>query len=145
MAWGDESSESTPSRGFVWQQTDVDAPATSPTHPKGEGESIMFARHVTLQLKPNFEKEFPVAFEKEIMPILRRQKGFLEELVFVTPMKTEAIAISLWEEKEFAEAYHRQVYPEIARIVAKFVNETPVVKNLDVEYATYRKFATATV
>jgi hypothetical protein len=102
----------------------------------------MFARYITVQLKKNVEKEFPIVFEKEILPILRRQKGFLEELLFVTPQKTEAIAISLWEEKEYAQAYHRQVYPEIAKVIAKFVEETPIVKNYEVEYATYRKFAT---
>jgi hypothetical protein len=52
------------------------------------------------------------------------------------------VAISLWEEKEYAEAYHKQVYPEVAKIIAKFVKEPPVVKTYDVEYATYRKFAT---
>jgi heme-degrading monooxygenase HmoA len=102
----------------------------------------MFARHITVQLKKNVEKEFPIVFENEILPILRRQKGFLEELLFVTPLKTEAVAISLWEEKEHAEAYHRHVYPEIAKVMAKFVEETPIVKNYEVEYATYRKFAT---
>ena len=81
-------------------------------------------------------------FEKEILPILHRQKGFLEELLFVNPMKNECVAISLWEEKEHAEAYHRQVYPDVAKIVAKYTEETPVVKNYDVNYATYRKFAT---
>jgi hypothetical protein len=105
----------------------------------------MFARHITLQLKPNFEKEFPIAFEKEILPVLRRQKGFLEELLLVTPSKKEAVAISLWEEKEYAEAYHRQVYPEVAKIIAKFVEEPPIAKTFEVEYATYRKFATVTV
>jgi len=105
----------------------------------------MFARHITLQLKKNFEKEFPITFEKEVLPILRRQKGFLEELLLVTPMKNEMVAISLWEEKEFAEAYHRQVYPEVAKMIAKFVEETPVVKTYEVEYATYRKFATVAV
>jgi hypothetical protein len=105
----------------------------------------MFARHITLQLKPNFEKEFPIVFEKDIMPVLRRQKGFLEELLLVTPFKNEAVAISLWEEKEYAEAYHKQVYPELSKIIAKFVEEPPVVKMYEVEYATYRKFATVTV
>jgi hypothetical protein len=105
----------------------------------------MFARHITLQLKKNFEKEFPIVLENEIMPILRKQKGFLEEMLLVTPLKTEAVAISLWEEKEYAEAYHHQVYPEVAKILAKFIAEPPVVKTFEVEYATYRKFATATV
>jgi len=102
----------------------------------------MFARHITMQMKKNFDKEFPTVFETEVLPILRRQKGFLEEMLFISPMKNEAVAISLWEEKEHAEAYHRQVYPDVAKIVAKYVEETPVVKNFDVNYATYRKFAT---
>lgn len=105
----------------------------------------MFARHIKLELRPNVAKEFPVVFEKEILPILRRQKGFLEALILATPSKTEAVAISLWEEKEYAEAYNRQVYPEVAKMLAKFVEETPIVKNFEVEYATYRKYATVTV
>jgi len=52
-----------------------------------------------LQLKPNLVNEFPVTFEKEILPLLRRQKGFLDELLLVTPEKREAVAISLWETK----------------------------------------------
>jgi len=47
----------------------------------------MFAREVVLQLKPNVVKEFPVTFEKEILPLLRKQKGFLDELLLVTPEK----------------------------------------------------------
>jgi len=105
----------------------------------------MFARHITVQLKRNVEKEFPIAFEKEILPILRRQKGFLEEMLLVTPFKNEAVAISLWEEKENAESYQRQVYPEIEKLITKFIEEKPVVKNYEVEYATYRKFATVAV
>ena len=56
----------------------------------------MFARHMMLQLKPNLVNEFPVTFEKEVLPLLRRQKGFLDELLLVTPEKKEAVAISLW-------------------------------------------------
>ena len=57
--------------------------------------ATMFARHMTLQLKPNLEKELPVTFEKEILPLLRRQKGFLDELLLVKPENREAVAISL--------------------------------------------------
>ena len=45
----------------------------------------MFARHITLQLKPNLAKEFPVTFEKEIVPLLKRQKGFVDELLLDRP------------------------------------------------------------
>ena len=43
----------------------------------------MFARHVTMQLKPSRAREFPVAFEKEIVPLLQKQRGFVDALLLV--------------------------------------------------------------
>ena len=103
----------------------------------------MFARQVMLQLKPNVAKEFPVTFEKEILPLLRRQKGFLDELLLVTPEKREMVAISLWETKEYAETYNRELYPQIEKIVAKFIEGIPVVKKFEAEYSTFHKIAFA--
>jgi hypothetical protein len=101
----------------------------------------MFARHVTLQLKNNVVREFPVTFEKEILPLLRKQKGFLDEMLFFTPEKLDAIAISLWEEKEYAETYNREVYPQVVRILQKYIEGTPVVKPFEVQYSTFHKIA----
>jgi hypothetical protein len=104
----------------------------------------MFAREVVLQLKPNAVKELPVTFEKEILPLLRRQKGFVDELVLVTPEKRELEAISLWETKECAETYNRELYPQIEKIMARFIEGNPVVKKFETEYSTYHKVAFAT-
>jgi hypothetical protein len=103
----------------------------------------MFAREVVLQLKPNMSKEFPVTFEKEILPLLRRQKGFVDELVLVTPEKRELEAISLWESKEYAELYHRELYPQIEKIMARYIEGMPVVKKFEAEYSTFHKVAFA--
>jgi heme-degrading monooxygenase HmoA len=105
----------------------------------------MFARLVTLQVKPVFMNEFPVTFEKEILPLLRRQKGFLDELLLVSPEKREVVAVSLWEKKEYAEAYNRELYPQIEKIVAKFIEGFPTVKNFEAEYSTFHKIAFAAV
>jgi hypothetical protein len=48
--------------------------AASPSEERKREES-MFARHSTLQLKPNLAKEFSVRFEKEIVPLLKKQSG----------------------------------------------------------------------
>lgn len=101
----------------------------------------MFARQVTLKLKANFAREFPVAFEKEILPLIRKQKGFLDEMLLVAPEKWEVVAISLWEEKEHAEIYNREVYPQITKILEKYVEGTPVVKPFEVQYSTFHKIA----
>jgi hypothetical protein len=103
----------------------------------------MYARHVTFQLKPNVAKEFPVTFEKEILPLLRKQKGFLDELLLITPEKKDAVAISLWEAKEHAENYHRDVYPQVERMMAKYFENTPIVKKFEAEYSTFHKIAFA--
>lgn len=100
----------------------------------------MFSRHIIMQIKKNFLPEFPRVFEKEILPLLRRQKGFLDELIMLTPEKTELLAISLWENKEFAEIYNREFYPEVVKILNKYVEGLPIVKTYEVEYATLPKF-----
>jgi hypothetical protein len=103
----------------------------------------MFAREVVLQLKPNMFNELPITFEKEILPLLRRQKGFVDELLLVTPEKREVEAISLWKSKEYAELYHRELYPQIEKIMGRFIGGIPVVKKFEAEYSTFHKVAFA--
>src|SRR5579864_2986658 len=105
----------------------------------------MFSRQITMQIKKNWTPEFPNVIEKEVLPLLRRQKGFLEELILLAPNKTEVVAISLWENKEFAEIYDREFYPEVVKILNKYIVGVPLVKPFEVQYATFptfQKFAT---
>lgn len=103
----------------------------------------MFARRTRMWLQPHVEKEFRAAYEREITPILRDQEGFLEELVLATITKSEVVAISLWEEKKFADAYRVHSYPAVAKIISKFIKGAPVIEDLSVEYTTYRKLQPA--
>ena len=100
----------------------------------------MFARHVTMHLKPNTRAEFTQTIEKEILPLLKRQQGFRDEIVFVVPGSgTEAVAISLWDRKEDAEAYLRDSYPDVLKALAKVVDGTPEVRNLEVANSTLQE------
>ena len=49
----------------------------------------MFARSVSIRLKPNSVAEFTQLIEKETLPLLRKQKGFQDEMTFVVPGGTE--------------------------------------------------------
>ena len=51
----------------------------------------MIARNVTMRLKANSVAEFTKTLEKEIIPLLRKQKGFQDEITFVVPGGTEAV------------------------------------------------------
>jgi hypothetical protein len=45
----------------------------------------MFARSISIRLKPNSVAEFTQLIEKETLPLLRKQKGFQDEMTFVAP------------------------------------------------------------
>jgi len=101
----------------------------------------MFARTVNLRLKPNSVAELTQTIDKEIIPLLRKQKGFQDEITFVVPGGTEAVAISLWDEKENAQAYSRTAYPQVLRALAKVVEGTPQVQTSEVTNSTFHKIA----
>ncbi len=58
-------------------------------------EVDMFARSISIHLKPNSVAEFTQLIEKETLPLLRKQKGFQDEMTFVVPGGAEAVGISL--------------------------------------------------
>jgi len=96
----------------------------------------MFARTVRMQLKPNSVPEFTRIVEKELIPLLRKQRGFKDELTFAPSNGKEAVAISLWEGKESAEAYSREAYPQVLKALASVVEGTPQVQSSEVSNST---------
>ena len=103
----------------------------------------MFARRVAIHLKPNTVADFTQKLEKEIIPMLRKQNGFQDEITLTTPAGREAIAISLWDRTESAEAYNRDTYPQIVKILSQFVEGTPQVETFQVSNSTFHKIAAA--
>ena len=101
----------------------------------------MFARTVRMELKPNSVAEFTQLLEKDVIPTLRKQHGFKDEIAFVPTDGKEAVAISLWEERENAETYNRATYPEVLKTLAKVVVGTPQVHTLEVTNSTFHKIA----
>ena len=99
----------------------------------------MFARTVNLRLKPKSVAELTQTVDKEIIPLLRKQKGFQDEITFVVPSGTEAVGISLWDKQENAEAYHLGTYPEVQKALAKVVDGTPEVRSFEVASSTLQR------
>jgi hypothetical protein len=102
----------------------------------------MFARKVSVQLKPNCVAEFTRTLDQEIIPLLRKQKGFQDEIAFVASNGTEAVGISLWEHKEDAEAYNRGAYPQALKALTKAVDGTAHVQTYEVTNSTFHKIVT---
>ena len=101
----------------------------------------MFARNITVRIKPNGVAEFNRTIEREILPLLQKQKGFRDELTLVAPNESEVVAISLWDRKEDAEAYHRATYPEVQKLLSEVIDGTPQVQTYEVSTSTMHKVA----
>jgi heme-degrading monooxygenase HmoA len=102
----------------------------------------MFARTVSLHLKPNSVTAFTQTIENNIIPLLRKQQGFQDEIAFVVPGGTEAVSVSLWDDKEHAEAYHRGAYPAVLKALANVVEGAPQVHTYEVSNSTFHKIVT---
>ena len=103
----------------------------------------MIARNVTMRLKANSVAEFTQTLEKEIIPLLRKQKGFEDEMTFLVPGGRDVVGISFWEKQENAEAYARGTYQEVLKSLAKVLDGTPQVQTWEVLNSTSHKIAAA--
>ena len=101
----------------------------------------MFARNVSFHLKSNMLSDYTRTFDKDILPLLRKQNGFKDELTFSASNGSEVTAISLWDSKASAETYNTNVYPEVLKTMSRFIEGTPKVKNGEVVNSTFHKIA----
>lgn len=99
----------------------------------------MFARKVSLRLKPNSVAEFTRILDKEVIPLLRQQDGFQDEITFFVPGKPEALGISLWDKSEKAEAYGREAYSQVLKMLGSVIEGTPNVETYRVANSTFHK------
>jgi hypothetical protein len=99
----------------------------------------MFARSVSFHLKPGRSAEFTQLLDKEIIPTLRKQTGFEDEIAFVAPGGADAVAISVWDLKENADNYARTAYPGVLKALTSVIEATPRVQTYDVSNSTFHK------
>jgi hypothetical protein len=77
--------------------------------------------------------------EKNVIPALRKQKGFVDEIAFVAPGGADAVGISVWDLKENAEAYARDGYAAVLKGLESVVIGTPQVQTYEVSNSTFHK------
>jgi hypothetical protein len=101
----------------------------------------MYARSVSFHLKPGRSADFTQTLEKDVIPVLRQQKGFQDEITLVAPGGVDAVGISVWDLKENAETYARGAYSGVLKALAQVVDGTPQVQTYEVANSTFHKIA----
>jgi len=106
----------------------------------------MFARILEFVPKAEKKEELINVVRNEILPILKKQNGFLEVLPFTPEMKNEKyVFISLWTEKRHSEAYAREWFPRVEQIIKPYITTPITYNNYAVETALCEHFEKAMV
>jgi heme-degrading monooxygenase HmoA len=99
----------------------------------------MYARIVNMKLRKDGHTEFAKTFENEVIPMLRKQNGFRDEVSLLAPERLEVTGISFWNKKETADEYNRTTYPEVLKSLSKVIEGTPEVRSFEVSSSTFHK------
>jgi len=89
---------------------------------------------VQFQIKEGKTPEFTRIFSTEVLPLLKKQDGFQEELTLVN--KESAVGISVWKDRASADAYQTTTYPKVLDKLNSLLMGTPRVDTYDVAAST---------
>jgi hypothetical protein len=104
----------------------------------------MFARIVEFVPRAEKKDEFINVMKKEVLPILKKQVGFLDILPLFPEMRNEkAVHITLWMEKRDAERYEKEVFARVEDILRPFLNTPITWRHYQVETTLCEHFVNA--
>ena len=97
----------------------------------------MYTRVVELTCKPGKARELSETINDKVLPILKKQAGFVDEAVLVSDTEsTRILGLSFWNKREDAERYHREQYPKINEILKPLLETEPMIRTFDVHTST---------
>jgi len=88
-----------------------------------------FARNVQFNLKAGQLDEFNRLMKSEILPLMKTQKGFREDVTLLK--KDVGMSLSLWEDRVSAETYHANTFPTVLKKLGPVIDGTPRVDTYD--------------
>jgi hypothetical protein len=95
---------------------------------------MRFARNVHFQIKSGKEQEFNRLVETDILPMLRRQNGFKEEVTLIDGNR--ALGITLWADRGSAETYSSNTYPRVLEKLNPVLEGSPKVEGYQIGATT---------
>ena len=102
----------------------------------------MFTRVVEITSKSGKARELCNTIDEKVLPILKRQAGFVDETVIVSDTEPSRIlALSFWHTREDAQRYEREQFDTVQKTVQHLMESAPVVRTFSVHTSTAHKIA----
>jgi hypothetical protein len=103
----------------------------------------MFVRKVSMRLRSEAAAGFIRKMEDEIIPLLRKQKGFLDEMTLIAQSGKEVYAYSFWESSTDAENYDRNEFAKVTGMLSEVIEGALRVHTYMVANSTFPKMSAA--
>jgi quinol monooxygenase YgiN len=102
----------------------------------------MFTRLVEFTAKSGKTNEVAEVIRDKVMPILKTQRGFMDEIVLIsTSESNRVLGMSFWKNPEDAELYRREEYHKVEELLRPLLEKAPKVHTFDVDTFTTHKIA----
>jgi heme-degrading monooxygenase HmoA len=102
----------------------------------------MYTRIVECTVKPDKREEFNTRMRNEVLPLLGKQPGFVDEVSLKHETDQDRlVAISFWRTKEDAERYRRETFSKVQDILKPLLKTQPEVETFNVEDSTIHRIA----
>jgi len=100
----------------------------------------MYTRVVEITSKMGKARDITRTVNEKVLPILKNQSGFLDEITLVSDEDPNSIlAISFWNTREQAETYHREQFNRVTNTFSNLIEGAPQVRTFEVEQSTIHK------
>jgi hypothetical protein len=84
------------------------------------------ARSVRFDIAADKNEEFHTLFRNEILPTLKKQDGFKDEMLLVKDQ--HVLAISVWNDVDSARKYETATYPQLDKALRPVMNGKATVE-----------------
>jgi len=84
------------------------------------------ARSVRFDIATDKNEQFHNIFRNDVLPILKKQDGFKDELLLVQDQ--HVLAISIWNNLDSARKYESATYPQLDKTLRPVMFGTPTVE-----------------
>jgi len=87
------------------------------------------ARSVRFDIAKDKNEEFHKLFKTEVLPVLKKQDGFKDELLLVHDQ--HVLAISVWNNADAARKYETATYPQVDKALRPVMTGKPTIETFD--------------
>ncbi len=95
----------------------------------GKTNKGQIARSVRFDIATDKDEEFHSLFRNEVLPILKKQDGFKDELLLVNDQ--HVLAISVWNNMDSARKYESAIYPKLDKTLRPVMVGKPTVETFN--------------